>query len=98
MKEVFTNSWFESGEHVPSILMEATEAHKMNSTLSLEEIATDYLIKRDLEKWKMILLITCQWMRTKVIDRRSEDLSTVLESLDRRSFRLAYRYCVISPG
>ena len=76
-----TKSWFESGDLVEEALVEATKRHEEDQSQSLETIVTECLMSRCIDKWKVILLVTCLWMRSKEEHNLCYDLFTVLHCL-----------------
>lgn len=76
------HSWFETGDIASNAIIEATKEHEIDQSPSLEAITTNCLMKKCLEKWKMIFLITCLWMRTKNMDERGFDLMVILHNID----------------
>ncbi len=79
--EDVTHSWFESGDFAERSLIEATKKHEEDPSQSLETIVTECLMDHCLEKWKMIFLVTCLWMRSKEKEGLCYDLFAVLHCL-----------------
>jgi hypothetical protein len=76
------SSWFETGDHAHNAIIESSKTHERNPALSIEAVTTDCLMAKCLDKWQMIFLLTCLWMRTKDIDERGFDLVAILHKLD----------------
>jgi len=76
--------WFESGDIAEQSFIKATQQHKENPSVSLDALATEYLMENCLERWKSIFLRTCLWMRTKEVDSHCEDLFIILHCLDNK--------------
>ena len=76
-----TNSWFESGDVAKESLVEATKKHEENQSQPIETIVTECLLNRCIDKWRIIFLITCLWMRSKEEHNLCYDLFIVLHCL-----------------
>ena len=77
------DTWFEAGDIARDIICKGIDAHKQSQNeQSLERITTNLLMDECLNKWQIIFLITCLWMRTIKIDSRAFDLYAVLYSLE----------------
>jgi len=80
--EDFVLSWFETGDIARQIFGEAAEKHEADDGDTLEVTATNSLMQHCGEKWRMVFLVTCLWMRSKNEHRCCADLFTVLHCLD----------------
>ena len=84
--EPFFRYWFECGDEVQSFIMKAMDSSKAmtrKKAESLKALVTKEIIQPSLAKWKVIIMFTCLWARSKTLDNPLwMDLLILLELID----------------
>ena len=75
-------TWFETGDVAEEVIIATTQKHEKSPDVPMHHIAAEYIMEHYREKWQIILLIYCLWMRTKEVHNKCKDLFVVLHCLE----------------